>query len=56
MPKGEHFDRLREEFLAAGGDLSRCPFDTEDYKYEDPPYDDEDEGLAEKSAQSQYRI
>jgi hypothetical protein len=37
--KGEHYDRLLAEFLAKGGDLSRCPFDTDDYKWQDPPYE-----------------
>ena len=37
--KGEHYDRLLEEFIALGGDLSRCPFDTDDYKWQDPPYE-----------------
>jgi hypothetical protein len=36
--KGEHYERLLAEFLAKGGDLSRCPFDTSDYKYQAPPY------------------
>lgn len=39
MAKGEHYDRLLKEFLDKGGDLSRCPFDTADYKWEEPPYD-----------------
>ena len=38
VAKGEHYDRLLEEFIAKGGDLSRCPFDTDDYKYRAPPY------------------
>jgi hypothetical protein len=38
MPKGFDYDRLLEEFIAKGGDLARCPFDTDDYKWEDPPY------------------
>lgn len=33
---GSEYDRLLGEFLARGGDLSRCPFDTDDYKYEGP--------------------
>lgn len=37
--KGEHYDRLLAEFLAKGGDLSACPFDTNDYKWLDPPYE-----------------
>ena len=36
--KGSDYDRLLAEFMTAGGDLSLCPFDTEDYKYEDPPH------------------
>ena len=36
MAKGEHYDRLLQEFIANGGDLDQCPFDTEDYKYEEP--------------------
>ena len=43
MTKGEHYDRLLKEFLEKGGDLSRCPFDTDDYKWEDPPYTNHDE-------------
>jgi hypothetical protein len=38
MTKGADYDRLLAEFLAAGGDLSRCPFDAEGYTYEAPPY------------------
>lgn len=38
IAKGADYDRLLAEFLAKGGDLSLCPFDTDDYKYEDPPY------------------
>lgn len=36
--KGEHYDRLLREFLDKGGDLSVCPFDTADYKWQDPPH------------------
>lgn len=36
--KGADYDRLLAEFLAAGGDLSLCPFDAGDYKFEYPPY------------------
>lgn len=39
VAKGEHYDRLLKEFLDKGGDLSRCPFETADYKWEEPPYD-----------------
>ncbi len=38
MTKGADYDRLLAEFLAAGGNLSLCPFDTDDYKYQAPPY------------------
>lgn len=38
VAKGADYDRLLAEFISAGGDLSLCPFDTEDYKYENPPY------------------
>ena len=38
MPKGSDYDRLLKEFLDKGGDLSLCPFDTDDYKYRAPPY------------------
>jgi hypothetical protein len=31
---GLNFNRLLADFLAQGGDLDRCPFDTDDYKYE----------------------
>lgn len=33
---GEHYERLRSDFLAAGGDLNACPFDAEDYVYTGP--------------------
>jgi hypothetical protein len=33
---GEHYERLRGDFLAAGGDLNACPFDAEDYVYTGP--------------------
>lgn len=39
MPKGSDYDRLLEEFLASGGDLSLCPFDAGDYKWREPPHD-----------------
>lgn len=35
MTKGADYDRLLKEFLDAGGDLSLCPFDTDDRV---PPY------------------
>lgn len=37
--KGSDYERLLGEFLERGGDLSRCPFDTHDYKWEEPPHD-----------------
>jgi hypothetical protein len=39
MPKGSDYDRLLKEFIAKGGNLSRCPFDTDGYKWQDPPYE-----------------
>lgn len=39
MPKGSDYDRLLGEFLAAGGDLSLCPFDAGDYRWREPPYE-----------------
>jgi hypothetical protein len=41
MTKGADYDRLLKEFLESGGDLSLCPFDTDDYKYESPSRLDE---------------
>lgn len=35
---GSNFNRLLADFIARGGDLDRCPFDTADYKWEEPPY------------------
>lgn len=35
---GSEYDRLLADFLARGGDLSRCPFDTDDYRWEEPPH------------------
>jgi len=32
------FDRLREEYAKAGGDLTACPFDTDDYTYTAPGF------------------
>jgi hypothetical protein len=39
VAKGEHYDRLLDEFIAKGGDLSLCPFETADYKWREPPYE-----------------
>lgn len=39
MPKGLDYDRLLADFIAKGGDLSRCPFEAADYKWVEPPYD-----------------
>lgn len=36
IAKGEHYDRLLSDFIAQGGDINQCPFDTNDYKYEGP--------------------
>ena len=33
---GSNFNRLLADFIAKGGDLDRCPFDTDNYKYEGP--------------------
>jgi hypothetical protein len=32
------FERLREEYVKAGGDLTACPFDTDDYTYTGPGF------------------
>jgi len=33
---GGHYERLLADFVAKGGDLDRCPFDTDEHKYEGP--------------------
>ena len=33
---GSNFNRLLADFIAKGGDLDRCPFDTDEHKYEGP--------------------
>jgi hypothetical protein len=33
---GSEYFRLLEDFLKLGGNLSHCPFDTEDYTYVGP--------------------
>jgi hypothetical protein len=38
--KGQDYDRLLSEFIELKGDLSQCPFDTEDYKYQGPTLKD----------------
>lgn len=40
---GSEYERLLADFLAAGGDLSACPFDAEGYKYEGPEMNPEPE-------------
>lgn len=40
MTVGSEYERLLADFLAAGGNLESCPFDTEDYKYEGPRIED----------------
>lgn len=43
IAKGEDYDRLLKDFLDRGGDLSRCPFETDGYRWEEPPYTNQDE-------------
>ena len=33
-----NFDRLREEYVKAGGNLDDCPFNTDDYTYTGPGF------------------
>lgn len=40
MTKGSEYERLLGEFLNKGGDLSKCPFDAGDYRYEGPELKD----------------
>ena len=37
---GGEYDRLLEDFVSAGGDLSSCPFDAKGYVYEGPRLED----------------
>jgi hypothetical protein len=33
---GLNFNRLLADFIAKGGNLDQCPFDTDEHKYEGP--------------------
>lgn len=39
IAKGEHYDRLLQEFVDKGGDLSLCPFDVKEKLGSDCDYD-----------------
>jgi len=40
IARGSEYDHLLKEFLERGGDLSSCPFDAGEYRYEGPELKD----------------